>query len=425
MPVSPEWVVAPPGTVQPAHSLLNSANIVDEPAGSRWESGFVFKPENCIEAEVWQPCGDDGRIVVQLQIDATGGSAIVAYNEENPQVLPYNATSDDLEAAIAAASNGASNGAVTIFPVGVPGNPPAAWIFVIQQGGGAGYNPNLLAVIDNPEDPLTGGAGILISLVSLGADQGWSTNLTPEDYGVETKKDYDGEQGNVTYAPFVVEVPYTCSTWGFQENAYEARALRQLDAGLSKAIEREFWTGEKNLSNMNLTYWTPNDDAHVLNPGGAAAPVAVDPATGLVLLEAALAACYTGAMGMLHAPTAVAERWAAYYFIDADEEGSDHMLRTRSREDIVIVGAGYPGTGPFGQPDPDDGEMWAFATGMVDVRLGEPMIYPETFSEALDRATNTVTFRGEQVAAANWDGCCSFAVLIDLSLTPAQTEAPA
>jgi hypothetical protein len=92
------------------------------------------------------------------------------------------------------------------------------------------------------------------------------------------------------------------------------------------------------------------------------------------------------------------------------------MLRTRSREDIVIVGAGYPGTGPFGQPAPSGTELWAFATGMVDVRLGDPMIYPQTFSEALDRHTNTVVFRGEQTAAVVHDGCCSFAVLIDYSL---------
>jgi hypothetical protein len=81
----------------------------------------------------------------------------------------------------------------------------------------------------------------------------------------------------------------------------------------------------------------------------------------------------------------------------------------------VVVGAGYPGTGPFGQPDPGPDEAWAFATGMVDIRLGDPMIYPEEFWQALDRATNTVTFRGEQFAAVTHDGCCSFAVLIDLS----------
>jgi hypothetical protein len=418
MPVSPEWIVSPPASLQPAHSLLKSATVVDEPADSRWESGFTFKPENCIEAEVWQPCGADGLIYVEFVVDATGGSVDVQYGGGPIVTLPYNFTATDLELALSESSDGLTRGFVDVR--GGPGGTAGLYV-QMQWDPRQVFQPFLISVADSVSDPLSGGTGLNVNVVQAGSPQYWSTGGEPLEYfGVETKKDYDGEQSNITYAPFVVEVPYTCSTWGFLENDYEGRALRQLEAGLSKAIEREFWTGEKNPANMNLTFWTPNDDAHVLNPGGAASPTAVDPATALVLLEAALGDCYGGTAGMLHAPTAVAERWAAFYFIDADEEFEDRMLRTRSREDIVVVGAGYPGTGPFGQPDPAPGTQWAFATGMVDVRLGEPMIYPETFAEALDRATNTVTFRGEQVAAANWDGCCSFAVLVDLSLTPAQ-----
>lgn len=417
MPVGPEWIVNPPATIQPAHSLLNSAVIVEEPEDSRWESGFVFKPENCIEAEVWQPCGDDGLIFVEFAIDATGGSIDIQYAAGPVLQVPYNVDAAGLEQALVEASEGATIGFVTV--TGAPGG-----LYVqMRWDPREVFQPFFLSVQDSVTDPLTGGTGLNIQLIQAGSPQYWSeadNGEPPSFYGVETKKDYDGNQTNVSYYPYIVEVPYTCSTWGFQENDYEGRALRQLEAGLSKAIEREFWTGEKNPANMNLTFWTPNDDAHVVNPGGAASPSPVSPDTALVLLEAALASCYGGTAGMLHAPTAVAERWASLYFVDADEEFEDRMLRTRSREDIVVVGAGYPGTGPFGQPDPAPGTMWAFATGMVDVRLGEPMIYPETMAEALDRATNTVTFRGERVAAANWDGCCSFAVLVDLSIpTPA------
>lgn len=418
MPVGPEWIVNPPATIQPAHSLLKSAVIVEEPEDSRWQSGFVFKPENCIEAEVWQPCGDDGLIFVEFAVDATGGSLDVQYDGGPAVEVPFDVDAAEFEQAISEASDGVSIGFLTVS--GAPGG-----LYVQMRWDPRGvFVPFLISVQDSATDPLTGGTGLTIQVIRAGNPQNWGSNEDPDYYGVETKKDYDGNQTNVSYYPYIVEVPYTCSTWGFQENDYEGRALRQLEAGLSKAIEREFWTGEKNPANMNLTFWTPNDDTHVLNPGGAAAPVAVDPATALVLLEAALGSCYGGTAGMLHATTATAERWSGAYFIDADEEFEDRMLRTRSREDIVIVGAGYPGTGPFGQPDPADGTQWAFATGPVDVRLGEPMIYPETMAEALDRATNTVTFRGERVAAANWDGCCSFAVLVDLSLTPAVEPAP-
>jgi hypothetical protein len=414
MPVGPEWIVNPPATIQPAHSLLNGAVIVEEPEDSRWESGFVFKPENCIESEVWVPCGADGTLIVAFAVDATGGSIDFTYDGGAPYTLPYNAPGSTAvtpmcwEYAIEEIT-GSSGSYVSVR--GGPGSEDADagvsnYIVVLRPDPGVDWF--LLNITDSASDPLTGGAATITpEIIQI---PGF---LEPPD----VKKDYDGQQGNIVYSPYVVEVPYTCSTWGFQVNDYEGRARRQLEAGLSKAIEREFWTGEKNPANMNLTFWTPNDDAHVLNPGGALAPTAVTPDTALVLLEAALASCATGSAGMLHATTATAERWASLYFIDADEEGSDRLLRTRSREDIVIVGAGYTGTGPFGQPAPAVGTAWAFATGMVDVRLGEPMIYPETLSEALDRATNTVTFRGEQVAATNWDGCCSFAVLVDLSTT--------
>jgi hypothetical protein len=120
---------------------------------------------------------------------------------------------------------------------------------------------------------------------------------------------------------------------------------------------------------------------------------------------------------MIHAPTIVVERMSQWYLID-DDPGCDTeecRLLTRSRNDIVIAGAGYdPLVGPFAAANElADTEAWVYATGMVDVRLGEPMIYPETMAEALDRATNTVTYRGERTAAVNPDGCCMFAVLVD------------
>jgi hypothetical protein len=80
-----------------------------------------------------------------------------------------------------------------------------------------------------------------------------------------------------------------------------------------------------------------------------------------------------------------------------------------------VAGAGYLLSGPFGQPDPGADEGWMFATGMLDVWLGDPRVYPEEFAHALDRATNTVTFRGERTAVASPDACCFFAVLVDYS----------
>ncbi len=183
-----------------------------------------------------------------------------------------------------------------------------------------------------------------------------------------------------------------------------------MEATKSKALEFEFWTGFQNPDNISLMQTTPNDDSHVLNPGGAAAPVAVSPGMALMLFAQALANCGGGGRGMIHATPALVERWVTLSSISCN----DKLITTCGRGDIIVNGTGYLGWGPTGQPIPSANTVWAFATGMVNVRIGEAEIYPDNINEALNRATNEVTFRGEVTAAAVFDPCCTFAVLIDL-----------
>lgn len=419
MAITPgDEVVDPPRTEPAHHGLLESSrttgHVIDMPADSRWESGFVFQPENCIPSEVWLPCGGNDQLIFGLQIDATGGSWVFAY-DGNEVVLPYNATAVELAEGILTAVN---SGGGTLYPdqIIVRGGPQStdgdsnvSTYFVTLAANVTAFDWTVTTVSDNPEDPLTGGPGFSFYPIQI---PGF---LTPVP---DVKKDYDGEQGPIRYTPFVVEVPYTCSSWGFQVNNYEDKARRQLDAGLGKAIEHEFWTGEINPANPNLTYWTPNDDTHIVNPGGAAAPTPVSVTLGLALLSGALANCANGSRGMIHATPIVVSVMAELYLIDDDDTNENAYLSTRSRDDIVVSGSGYTGTGPFGQPDPTGSQAWMFATGMTDIRLGEPMIYPDEFAHAFDRATNTVTFRAEQTAAVSPDACCMFAVLVDYNPAP-------
>lgn len=408
MGISPEAVVRPPATERARHGLLQSANVVVEP-DSRWEGGFVFQPENCIMSEVWIPCGADSTFIAVLTVDATAGTWQWS-NTDNPDgtisdPIPWDATADEISAAILQSGWPRDQYEIVGGPAGSDGAGnfiPVILIFNANSTDTPFLGPR-------PEDiDLSGGAGIDIVPIQVPG----VPELSPPD----VKKDYDGDQSPLQYQPFVVEVPYTCSSWGFEANDYRGKALRQLAAGTGKAVEREFWTGELNPANINLRFWTPA--ANIVNPGGWAAPVAVNVALGLALLEQALASCATGSRGMLHAPPVVVQRMAQWYLIDDDsgcDNDEDCRLLTRSRGDIVVAGAGYdPLVGPFAAvPAPAATEAWVYATGMVDVRLGEPMIYPETMAEALDRATNTVTYRGERTAAVNPDGCCMFAVLVD------------
>jgi hypothetical protein len=397
MPVAPEAVVSPPGVTPPPYSLIDSAVIVDEPEGVRWEGGFVFQPENCIESAVFPPCATTNEVDELCILSSTsGGTFTFTFGPDTTPPLAYNISAADLQFAIESLpSVGFGNVLVTDDTASAPGcltRFRIEWISVLGE-------TDVSASVSADGTLLVGTPG---GLVFTPAVQAAGEDLMKSEYFDPTE--------DIFYEPFIVEVPFRCSSFGFQATEYERRAMRQLDAGKSKAIEFEFWTGQKISTNISLQRSTPNDDAHILNPGGAAAPMAVSPAIALVLLAQALANCGTGARGMIHATPGLVQRWTDLTSVTEE----DHRLVTSGRRDIIVAGTGYPGTGPMGQPPPGPNEVWAYATGMVNLRLGDPEIIPGSFKEALDRRTNTVEYRGEMTAAAVHDGCCSFAVLVDI-----------
>ena len=248
----------------------------------------------------------------------------------------------------------------------------------------------------------------------------WNPCSTGDD---RNKSDIDPPPGAVVVEPFIIEIGYECTSTGWQAANYEEKASARLDAALSKALEYEFWTGDRSSDNPSLMTSTPNDDEHILNPGGAEAPVAVSPAQGLILIAEALSRCGSGARGTLHVTSGVGEFLTQKSLVEPDDNGN---LETGGRGDVVIIGSGYTGQGPVGDPEDDDqadaqpdpavGTSWIYATGPVAYRVGEPEVLPTQFFEAFDRATNTVTYRSERTAAVYHDGCCIFAVLVDYSL---------
>jgi hypothetical protein len=56
-----------------------------------------------------------------------------------------------------------------------------------------------------------------------------------------------------------------------------------------------------------------------------------------------------------------------------------------------------------------------FASDLVSVRLDDPMIYPSTFAEAMDRPNNLLRFRAQRFAAATFDGARLAACRVTLS----------
>jgi hypothetical protein len=234
----------------------------------------------------------------------------------------------------------------------------------------------------------------------------------------------------VDYHPFQIVISYSCK-FGRTGPERRDKAARGLAAAQSKAIERELWVGElADPSNMALAVHgtggggalTTTDRGVVLNPGydpTAAVTTAspVDLGTGFAILSQALADHGPGGKGMFHLSTFAGELACQRGLAVEDGRGGVATLRTKSRGDLVVVGAGYPGTGPGGDVPPA-GRSWIHATTMVSVRLGEIRVFPETDAAAIDRYSGAWTVYAEQTVAAYWDGQFQASVLVDYGMTP-------
>lgn len=415
MGVAPDAVSEAPRSIEPLHNLISSAPTwIGDDQGEddgildgRWLGGIEFKPRNCQEANVVDPCGVTNEIE-QINVDATSGNWTVDYEGDVSGPLAFDISAYDLQVALEGLV-GIELGDVVV--VGGPGDDGGTTpYFVTFTGNLEGVDVTDLVVADVD---LAGGEAVVGVVVVQEAGEPIQ------------KSPFTDPTDLVQVDPFTVEVPFECSSFGWEAVDYEERALENLHLGKSKAVEFEWWTGSQIPTNPSLVRDTPNDDGHVLNPGGAAAPIAVSPGVALILFAQALANCGTGQRGMIHATPALAERWLNLTAVNsipvsglladlADYGDEDRIIVTPGRGDIIINGSGYPGTGPLGQPPPGPNEVWAFATGIVNVRLSDTTLIPDNFNEALDRATNTVNFKGECEAMAYDDGCCRFAVLIDI-----------
>lgn len=244
----------------------------------------------------------------------------------------------------------------------------------------------------------------------------------------------DTETGDITFHPYQVWDEKACSSFGFLDTDYKGIALRRLEASQHKQVEHEFWTGAKmNFDGspyLNMSLVNSVSAASILNPGweaGEGTLQAVSPKVALRLLTQGLANCNSGSRGMMHATPYLAELWAEEGYIQ--EVGG--KLMTRTRGNLVVSGGGYPGTGPNILEDSEidpiptgSGEVWVYATGMVQTRLGEIVYLPDEneIHEALSRRTNDILYRAERFAAAVWDDCCTLAVLVDVCSDNCTTE---
>lgn len=225
------------------------------------------------------------------------------------------------------------------------------------------------------------------------------------------EKPVAGGSGAVSVEPFTIFAGDACSSYGFASRDWKGRAARKLAACESKLIESELWRGDLARASVWDNKYLASNDATIVTSSPAT------PLEALACLEQSLADCNCGGQGMIHATPQVITHWANEGRIRSEGGRLLTILGT-----IIVPGSGYDGSGPAatpgGPPVAPSGSVWAYATGMVAIRLGPVTVIPDATSEAMDRATNFITVRAERVAAASWD-CCQMAA--EIALTSCET----
>ena len=408
---------------------------------SRWVGGFAYAPENQYPgnlADTFSQVADTSVLsspngltiptTVAATFATTGGSLTHA-NSYSYVVTAVNALGAETAASLASTSGSPASGATGTGTVTWASEASAATFNVYRS--------------------VNGGAFGFIASVAGGTYTYTDTGATTASYPPPV-----GNLPQVGYVPFVIQVEDQFSPFGWQERDYVGRVLRLLDNATPNAIETELWTGAFSTNTNTGPMWqadSPNVPLNAFlcqagwasspgNPVGGGYKPAIDltptaanrgssptnlpsVSRGIQILEDYLANSGMGGQGMLHVTPETSPN-----LLGARRVGA---LLLSVMDNIIVPGSGYPTSGaqgPIGSSyrTPVAGSAWMFATDLVSVRLDEPMIYPTTLAEALDRGNldvatpslggpNLIRVRAQRAAAATWDGARLAAVQVQLA----------
>lgn len=197
---------------------------------------------------------------------------------------------------------------------------------------------------------------------------------------------------------FTVYTWIDCSALGFTDRA-EQLTIEHLTNGEERAVERALWTGLDGALDQHLA----SADAETLGGG------AVSLLEAFAALSGAIGVRY-GGEGVIHAPS-----WLGEHLFAGDMVTAQRGVLRANRGHRVVLGDGYPGTGPGGST-PAAGNAWLYGTGPVVWRRGAIATTP--VNESMARATNDVVVISERTYVVAFDGP-HFAVQADVgSFTP-------
>lgn len=224
----------------------------------------------------------------------------------------------------------------------------------------------------------------------------WCTTDDPDAYT-------EPRTGGAYYRPVGARFAVECTTLG---GAVDSERLRRVaEATVPFVIARELWEGVKGQDDSWTAQGATYSNAYLASSDATevgASATTILPA--LARLEHAAMEAARGQQVMLHLPILATAGLAEYV------RRVGQRLLTR-QDNIVVVDAGYTGTGP--NDEAVGSTAWAYATPPVMVRRS-PLQLVDTPLMTVDRATNTVTAWAELVFAATFDPCVHLATEITL-----------
>lgn len=213
--------------------------------------------------------------------------------------------------------------------------------------------------------------------------------------------------------PFTVLARFDCATVGYTTEEFARIGTTALTQSESWQVENAIWSGLADGKPVVFPHLSADsivldgDDYTLQLTTSVPITGAVDPATGLGLLEQELADCHNG-VGIIHVPVKLLPTLDAHGLV-RDRNG---ILRTLNGN-IVAVGAGYPGTSPAGV-DPGDTQSWMYATGPMFMYRSQIRVFP--YRESVNRSNNTVEMLAERTYVVGWD-CCQSGVLVNVGVS--------
>lgn len=204
-------------------------------------------------------------------------------------------------------------------------------------------------------------------------------------------KEFNGGMAVGEATPFTVVGTYECSPAGNPIERASEVAQQHLLAREEARAEQALWTGD-----LGNTPALATEDTTVLGSG------AMSPAQGIGLLERWIAVNY-GSLGVIHVDRLLGTVLVEKGIVKVNGSKANTALGTP-----VVIGGGYPGTGPTGQAG-----TWAYVTPAMVGRRSDVFTSSNRPGDLLDRRTNDLFGVAERNYLIGWDPCGVAAVEIN------------